>query len=139
MKKLKILSLALCCVMLVACGKKEFSKMSFKDGVYDGLYVNDGEHKDTMKVKIEIKDNKILSASMEALDEKGNLKDENYGKDSGEKNYELAQRAVQAMQKYPEQLVEVQDPEMMDGEAGATVSLKEFKEAVWNALEQAKK
>ena len=40
---------------------------------------------------------------------------------------------------YADKLVEVQDPNEVDAVSGATVSNKEFKEAVWDALEKAKK
>lgn len=136
--KSKFLIISVLSLTLLSCGKN-FSKMSFNDGIFEGEHINEEGHKDVMKVKIELKDNKIISCEMQALDEKGNLKDENYAKDAGEKNYELAQKSVEAMKVYPERLLEVQDPEKIDAEAGATVSNKQFKEAVWNALEKAKK
>ena len=83
--------------------------------------------------------NKIINAAAEVKDGKGEIKGEDYGKEAGDEKYQKAQLAVQGFSQYADKLVEVQDPEQVDAISGATVSNKEFKEAVWNALEQAKK
>lgn len=124
---------------LSACGsKKDFSKMSFNNGVYQGKAENE-DPKSSVVVTIEIADNKIVSSSSEFRDAKGNIKDENYGKEAGESKYLLAQKSVIGMNQYAAILLDVQDPEKVDAISGATISNKLFKEAVWNALEAAKK
>lgn len=139
MKRINLVVILILSLLVISCSKRDFSKMKFNDGTYEGVYINDGEHKDTMKVNLEIKDGRIVNCTLLAYDEKSNLKDENYAKEAGQKNYEIAQRSVSGMNKYPQKLLEVQDPELVDAESGATVSYKEFKEAVWIALEKAKK
>ena len=140
--KRNFLKKSLICISLMffcACGSKNFEKMSFNDGEYEGKYISEETPKSSMVVKIEIKDNKIISCTMEAYDAQDKIKDENYGLEAGEQKYAIAQKSVESMKKYPEKLLEVQDPEKVDAEAGATVSNKEFKSAVWDALEKAKK
>ena len=73
------------------------------------------------------------------FDSNGNIKGDDYAKDAGEDKYQKAQIAVQGFSTYADKLVEVQDPDQVDAVSGATVSNKEFKEAVWNALDKAKK
>lgn len=138
-KKMWILMFAMAALM-IACGKKEFSNMSFQDGNYAGEYISeDSEHKDSCEVALEIKDNKIISCEAVYKDAKGNIKDEHYGENAGEEKFAKAQLAIEGFEKYSDMLLEVQDPEKVDSIAGATVSNKEFKMAVWNALEKAKK
>ena len=84
-------------------------------------------------------DGKIVSCTAEFRDSKGNIKGDDYGKDAGDDKYKKAQIAVQGFSTYADKLVEVQDPDQVDAVSGATVSNKEFKEAVWDALEKAKK
>ncbi|EFG27553.1 FMN-binding protein, partial [Fusobacterium periodonticum] len=75
----------------------------------------------------------------EFRDGKGNVKGDDYGKEAGDEKYRKAQIAVEGFSTYADKLVEVQDPNEVDAVSGATVSNKEFKEAVWDALEKAKK
>ena len=70
---------------------------------------------------------------------KGNIKGEWLRKEAGDEKYRKAQIAVEGFSTYADKLVEVQDPNEVDAVSGATVSNKEFKEAVWDALEKAKK
>ena len=86
MKKYLLVGMVVALSLLTACGKKDFSKMTFNDD-----------------------------------------------------KYKKAQIAVQGFSTYADKLVEVQDPDQVDAVSGATVSNKEFKEAVWNALDKAKK
>lgn len=58
----------------------------------------------------------------------GAIKDENYGKESGEDNYKKAQVAIEASKKYPAELVEKQDINKVDAISGATNSHQLFKE-----------
>ena len=140
MKKYLLVGTLVLATLVVSCGKKDFSKMTFNDGTYQGHYESDDkDHPSTVDVTIEIQDNKIVNATAEFKDAKGQVKAEEYGKDAGEEKYQKAQLAVQGFNQYAPKLVEVQDPEQVDSISGATVSNKEFKEAVWNALEQAKK
>ena len=140
MKKYLLVGMVVALSLLIACGKKDFSKMSFNDGEYQGHYESDDkDHKDSADVIITIQDNKIVSCTAEFKDSNGNIKGDDYGKDAGDDKYKKAQIAVQGFSTYAEKLVEVQDPNEVDAVSGATVSNKEFKEAVWNALEKAKK
>lgn len=137
-KKMWMLTLAML-ALVIACGKKDFSKMTFQDGSYAGQYVSeDSEHKDSCEVILEIKENKIVSCQATFKDAQGEIKDEHYGENAGEEKFTKAQLAVQGFEKYSDMLLEVQDPEKVDSIAGATISNKEFKAAVWNALEKAK-
>ncbi len=115
-----------------ACGSPQY-----KDGQYTGVYQGEGEAK--MTVTLTLKDQKITACEMECLDKKGNVKDEHYGEQAGDANFAKAQIALKGMKQYPNMLVEVQSVEDMDAVSGATVSLKEFQEAVKSALEQAEK
>ncbi len=130
MKKILSITLAFAFILsLTACGAP-----SYKDGSYEGEYKSD---KTTTKVSITVKENVITDCSAEYLDEKGNPKDENYGKDSGDANYEKAQIALKGMVQYPEKLVEAGNLETLEAVSGATVSYKEFKSAVEDALSKA--
>ncbi len=140
MKKFfKLAILSTIAISLLACGNnKDFSKMKFNDGVYVGKSEG-GEPISYTVVKLEIKDNKIIKSEAEFRDSNKNIKDENYCKGIGDKKYQIAQKAVNGMNKYADILLEVQNPEDVDVISGATISQKLFKEAVWNALEAAKK
>ena len=140
MKKYLLIGMVVALSLLTACGKKDFSKMTFNDGEYQGHYESDDkDNKDSADVTITIQDNKIVNCTAEFKDSKGNIKGDDYGKDAGDDKYKKAQIAVQGFSTYADKLVEVQDPDQVDAVSGATVSNKEFKEAVWNALDKAKK
>ena len=140
MKKYLLVGMVVALSLLTACGKKDFSKMTFNDGEYQGHYESDDkDNKDSADVTITIQDNKIVNCTAEFKDSKGNIKGDDYAKDAGEDKYQKAQIAVQGFSTYADKLVEVQDPDQVDAVSGATVSNKEFKEAVWNALDKAKK
>ena len=95
MKFKKIILTTLILTTLAACGKK-----TYQDGVYEGEYKNDDDVGGKSTVKLEIKDGKIISVDFKSYDKKGDLKDENYGKNSGEEGYRRAQRSVAGMKKY---------------------------------------
>jgi len=117
---------------LVACGGGKL-----KDGSYEGQSAPDSRGGYGV-VKIEVKDGKIESAEFLQYNADGSLKDESYGKDSGEENYKKAQDALEASKKYAEKLVETQDVEKVDSITGATSSWKAFQEAAKDALAKAK-
>lgn len=133
MKKIALLVMSALLVLLSGCGSKTMA-----DGVYEGKYEAE-DSKATTEVTITIKDNKIVDCTMISRDDQGMIKDENYGKDSSEENYKLAQLALKGMQEYPAKLVETQNVEEIDAVTGATITLREFNVAVEQALEQAKK
>lgn len=138
-RSLKIMGISVfALLMLASCGKKEFSKMSFKDGTYIG-HSEGGDHPSYTEVKLVIKDNKIVESYAEFRDSNKEIKDENYGKQAGPQKYAIAQKAVYGMNQYPKMLLEVQDPDEVDALAGATVTNKLYKEAVWDALEKAER
>ena len=69
----------------------------------------------------------------------GTLKDESYGADLSRENRLKAQKAVQSANKYASALIGKSSAEDIDAISGATISCKEFKEAVGNALKKAEK
>lgn len=132
--KYRVLFLLLGVFFVTSCsGSKEM-----KDGKYKGTYSSEGDTKSTVNVEIEIKDGKIANVIAEELDKNDKIKDENYGKEAGDSNYKLAQKAVKGFEKYPKSLMETQDIDKVDSVSGATVSHKLFKEAVKDALGKAK-
>lgn len=127
-------------ILAAACGNSISNASNAKDGVYEGIYKNeDDSNSSSMTVTLTIKDGKIIDASLQEFDSTGKLKDENYGKNSGDKNYAIAQRAVKATKTYPALLIEKQDLNDIDAVSGATVSYKLFKSAVADALAKAEK
>ena len=137
------LMLGLLLVLLAACGSA-----SYKDGTYTGqsaLYEgeDDGSGAGYGVVTLTLKDNRITDCEFLTYEPDGTLKDENYGKKDGEianqDFFNRAQRAVQACPRYASQLVETGDLKKVDGITGASISYSEFKEAVTDALNQAKK
>ncbi len=131
MKK-TILGMAIITILLfsISCGSKEL-----KDGNYKGEVVGEGSSK--MVVEIVVENKKIVSCVLESYDKEGKLKDSTYGENSGEANFVLAQKAYKGMQQYPEMLVKVQNIDDVEAVSGATVSHKEFKAAVKEALKNA--
>lgn len=143
-KSFAVLSaVVLCATSMYGCSgqKKSDSAASYKDGTYEGESKPD-EYGGIVKVSVIVKDSKISEVIMQNLDSNGEEKGEDYGKQDGEiKNeglYKIAQDAVKNSKEYPTKLVETQDLEQVDAIAGATESNVAFKEAVKNALENAK-
>ncbi len=116
--------------VLASCG------VNYKDGTYKGVST-DEENGSSMEVEITIKDGEISACTLVAYDDKGDVKDENYGKDAGDALYKKAQRAVDGIKQYPDLLVEAGNLEDVDAVAGATVSCKQFKLAAKAALKEA--
>ncbi len=137
-------AIVLCMVSMYGCGDKkkaENSSVMYKDGTYEAESKPDS-FGGKVVVHITIKDSKISEVTMENLDNNGNEKGEDYGKQDGEiKNeglYKIAQDAVNNTKEYPAKLMETQDIEKVDAIAGATESNVTFKDAVNKALEKAK-
>ncbi len=123
-------SLCLLCVcLLVGCSS------SYQDGTYTGVYE---EEKDKAVVELTIEDGVISACSYEEFDAMGKLKDETYGDDQDAVRKDLAKIAYKGFMEYPKMLVETQNVNDVDVISGATVSYKRFKEAVNDALKQAK-
>lgn len=120
-------------VVLTACG----GGGKLQIGSYEGQSSKDSRGGYGV-VKIEVKDGKITSAEFLQYNGDGSLKDESYGKDSGEENYKKAQEALEASKQYAEKLVETQDVAKVDAITGATSSWKHFQEAAKDALAKAK-
>lgn len=133
MRKLSILLVLSVMLLLVGCGGG-----GLKDGSYEGKSSEDSRGAYSI-VKIEIKDGKIAQAEFLQYNSDGTLKDEDYGKGSGDENYQKAQNALKSSEQYSKKLVETQDVDKVDAVSGATSSLNQFKEAAKNALEKAKK
>ena len=94
-----------------------------------------------VKPPLTIKDGKIADCEFTTYEPDGTLKDSEYGKQDGEVAnqdfYNKAQRAVQASSKYAENLVNAGNLADVDKITGASISYKEFQEAVNDALDQA--
>lgn len=140
MRKSKIACLSVLAVLalgMVGCGKTEL-----KDGTFKGVITKDeidSKNAGDTTVEIIVKDGKIVDCKFIPLDSSGKVKDENYGKDAGEQNYKKAQKAVEGMKKYPEQLVKTQNIDDVDSISGATVSHKLFVDAAKKAIKEASK
>lgn len=119
-------------VALTACGGEKL-----QDGSFEGQSTKD-DRGGYGVVKIEVKDGKITSAQFLQYNADGTVKDESYGKDSGEENYKKAQNALEAGNQYADKLVETQDVDKVDAITGATSSWKHFQEAAKDALAKAK-
>ncbi len=87
-------------------------------------------------ISIEIQDHKIVNVNFSGKDVFGNDKDENYGGDKDSPDYKKAQVAVNAMKKYPAQLLETQSLEKVDAISGATISYEQFVETVHEAVKK---
>lgn len=140
MKKSKLACLSLLTILslgIVGCGKTEL-----KDGTFKGVVTKDetdSKNAGDTTVEITIKGGKIVDCKFIPLDSKGKVKDENYGKEAGEQNYKKAQKAVEGMKKYPQELVKTQNIDEVDSVSGATVSHKLFVDAAKKAIKEASK
>ena len=109
-----------------------------KDGVYTAESSRD-EKLGKSVLTLTIENKKITAAEFTGYDLLGNVKDEEYGaifgKDSGD--YKKAQVAVDAIKKYPAQLVETQDLNKVDAISGASISYAQFVETAKHAVEEA--
>jgi major membrane immunogen (membrane-anchored lipoprotein) len=133
-------TLSLTLAMLTACSKGGGAPLTYADGVYTGQSGKDdaGAYGE---VTIVIEDGAPVSCEFVTWQADGSIKDEEYGKVNGEITnkdfYDKAQLAVEAMEVYETQYVEVKDIEGVDAISGATISHGQFVEAVTKALSEA--
>ncbi len=138
-KKICIIAVVAFALLLAACGGPS---AAYKDGEYSGRSSADDKGA-VGEVKLTVKDGKIAKCDFKTYQKDGKLKAADYGKVNGQITnkdfYDKAQLAVRAMQKYAEQYQSAQSLDKVDNVTGATVSYNQFKEAVREALEKAKK
>lgn len=148
MRKSLLVLLLAAALSFTACNGKDTTKKEssetangYKDGEYHGESSLD-EWGGKVTTDIVIKDGKITEATLHNLMPDGKEKGEDYGKAAeGATNkglYKIAQNAIKQAQEYPKLLVETNDIEKVDAISGATTSFNSFKEAVNDALKDAK-
>jgi major membrane immunogen (membrane-anchored lipoprotein) len=122
-------------ILMTGCGRR-----SYADGTYTG---KSGPDEDGAfgEVSITIAEGKVTNCVFVTRQKDGSIKDENYGKISGEISnqsyYEKAQLAVEAMKKYATDLGRSGSLDGVEAVSGATIAYNQFTEAVEEALEQA--
>ena len=141
---LRILALCLLAALaLTGCG----GPVSYKDGTYEGRSEphegdEEGNGDGYGVVKLTIADGKISACEFTTYELNGDLKDENYGMVDGEIKkpdfYNKAQKAIAAAPVYAAQLVETGDIKKIAAISGATFNYNDFKDAVRDALNQAR-
>lgn len=137
MKKHTLLLVGAAALMVAGtAGFMNLRPAGYRDGVYSGSA--SGAFGET-KVTLTIADGRIAKCDMEALDDDGNVKDAHYGEGSSEANFRMAQTALQGIGEYPKKLIESQNVDGIDAVSGATVSLLDFRNAVKQALEEARR
>lgn len=109
----------------------------YKDGVYEGVYKDESKGDETRAI-LTVRDHEIAGVELIALDGEGKPKDENYGRGGNEASYRRAQLAVEGFRKYPEMFMKTRNVEEMEAVSGATVTFKEFKIALQEALKKAR-
>lgn len=128
-------------VLLTGCGSANYADGTYegKSQVYEGDEEGNGDGYGV--VTLTIKDNTITACEYKTYQTDGTLKDDDYGKQNGEiankDYYAKAQKAVKACAVYAENLVG-KNLDDVDAITGATISYNEFREAVADALDQAK-
>ena len=137
-RKKTVISLVLMLSLTLLSGcKSNPSQTSYKDGTYHAASSPD-DNGAYGEVTITVKNGKITDCEYVTWQKDGTKKDENYGKVNGEISnqdfYTKAQTAVNAMDQYAKEFVEVQKLEDVDAVSGATISFDQFHEAVTNAL-----
>ena len=152
-KKIMACACAVCAFALAFAGCGGSNSSSYKDGTYEGkssVFVADESTDEDIDeaangygvVTLTIKDNKITECTYETYEEDGTLKGEDYGKVDGEKKnkdyYNKAQKAVSACAQYAQALIDGGSIDQVDCISGATINYDHFKEAVEDALAQAK-
>ena len=138
-------------LLMISCGNEEKNSppkpiqnkidlSNAKDGIYTAESSLD-EKLGKSTLTLTIKDKKIIAAEFEGYDLFGNVKGEDYGSLTGKDSadYKKAQVAVDAIKKYPAQLVETQDLSKVDAISGASISYGQFIETANIALNEATK
>jgi major membrane immunogen (membrane-anchored lipoprotein) len=112
----------------------------YRDGTYTAKSSPD-ERGAIGEITLVIEKGRITKADYKGIMKNGKLKDQDYGKTNGkienQEFYRKAQIAVKAMPSYPAKLLETQSVDSIDAVSGATVSYRQFSEAVKAALKQA--
>ncbi len=141
-----LFSMFLSVIMILSftgCGSGD-KTVVYNDGTYSGRSSDFGEDESGNgagygEVSITVKDNKITKCSFKMYKPDGTIKDEKYGSDLSRENRLKAQKAVQSAEKYAAAVIGKGSAEDIDAISGATISCKEFKEAVSDALKKAEK
>ena len=137
------LALILAALALTGCG----GPANYRDGTYEGKSEphegdEEGNGDGYGVVNLTLKDNQIVDCTFATYDLNGDLKDENYGMSDDEVMnrdfYNKAQKAIAAIPVYAAQLVETGDIKKVDVISGATFNYNDFKDAVRDALNQAR-
>ena len=129
-----LFSMFLSVIMILSftgCGSGD-KTVVYNDGTYSGRSSVFGEDESGNgagygEVSITVKDNKITKCSFKMYKPDGTIKDEKYGSDHV------------AAEKYAAAVIGKGSAEDIDAISGATISCKEFKEAVSDALKKAEK
>lgn len=144
----KILALIILAQILTGCGGDSAEKPKPADkkidlsAARDGTYTAESSRDDKLgysTLTLTIQNHQIVAAEFTGVDLFGNVKDESYGRLTGEGDYKKAQVAVKAIAAYPKQLVETQDLRKVDAISGATISYGQFVEVTKKAVEAAAK
>lgn len=135
---------AIIVLSLSACGSSEKKTAEYNNGTYSGRSSNfeedeSGNGAGYGEVSIRIENNKITECTFKLYNLDGTIKDETYGADLSRENRLKAQKAVQAGDKYAAAVIGKSSADEVDAISGATISCKEFKEAVSEALKKAEK
>ncbi|MDR2427000.1 MAG: FMN-binding protein [Endomicrobium sp.] len=144
MIKKRAAAYAFAILFFLSVSKTVFGASAYKyaDGIYKGLSGKD-DRGAYGEVSITFNKGKISDCIFVTYQKDGKIKNEDYGKVNGEisnrEYYDKAQLAVDAMEQYAQQLVEVQKLSKVDVIAGATVAHEQFLDAVEDAFRQAKK
>ena len=130
MKRMTLAILAMMMILaLVGCGKKdEAKKDTYTAKMAADSYGNSAE----IQIRLD-EDGKISAVDWKEYNN-GSIKDEKYGQDLSQEQYDAAQKAIVASKTYPNKLIETQDIDKVDAIAGATQShdnfVKLYKEAM---------
>ncbi len=141
---LAFFSTVIIALSLSACSSSESKAADYNDGTYSGRSSNYDEDESGNgagygEVTIKLENNRITECSFVMYNLDGTVKDETYGSELSRENRLKAQKAVQAGSKYAAAVIGKSNADDVDTISGATISCKEFKEAVNDALKKAEK
>ena len=135
--KLKVSALAVL-FLLLSLGLCSCSK---SPELMDGHYKAKSETVDPQggygEVVLDIEDGKIKNVKYQTFMKDGHVKDESYGKDCSEAEYQIAQLCVKQCTAYAEDLVKKQELAQVDCISGATWNYELFHSAVEKILTEA--